>query len=111
VDPASENLPEPLASQVYRIVQESLTNAGRHAAATRVTIRLQTIGQEVLLDVQDDGRGLRPDDLQKKGSFGLVGIRERAYMLAGSVEIRGEDGRGTGIRVRLPLVARDGDAA
>jgi PAS domain S-box-containing protein len=103
VDEASGNLAEPLASQVYRIVQESLTNAGRHAAAQRVRVRLRRIGREVHLDVDDDGRGLAPDDLRKKGSFGLVGIRERVYILAGSVEIRGDAGRGTAIHVRLPV--------
>lgn len=103
VDEASANLPEPLASQVYRIVQESLTNAGRHAAAQRVRVTLRMIGPEVHLDVEDDGRGLSPEDLRKKGSFGLVGIRERAYILAGSVEIRGDAGEGTVIHVRLPI--------
>jgi PAS domain S-box-containing protein len=103
VDEASGNLAEPLASQVYRIVQESLTNAGRHAAARNVRVALRTIGPEVILDVQDDGRGLAPDDLRKKGSFGLVGIRERVYILAGSVEIRGDSGQGTVIHVRLPI--------
>jgi two-component system sensor histidine kinase UhpB len=105
VDKASENLAEPLASQVYRIVQESLTNCGRHAAAQHVRVALRTIGPEILLDVPDDGRGLAPDDLRKKGSFGLVGIRERVYILAGSVEIRGDTGRGTVIHVRLPIPA------
>jgi len=103
VDEASANLAEPLASQVYRIVQEGLTNAGRHAAAQRVRVALRTIGREVHLDIEDDGRGVTPGDLQKKGSFGLVGIRERVYILAGSVEIRGESGQGTAIQVRLPI--------
>jgi len=103
VDEASANLAEPLASQVYRIVQESLTNAGRHAAAQRVRVALRSIGPEVHLDIEDDGRGLLPEDLRKKGSFGLVGIRERAYILAGSVEIRGDAGEGTVIHVRLPI--------
>ncbi|MBL0140652.1 MAG: PAS domain S-box protein [Betaproteobacteria bacterium] len=102
VDEASGSLDEPLASQVYRIVQESLTNAGRHAAAQNVRVALRAIGPEVHLDIHDDGRGLAPDDLRKKGSFGLVGIRERVYTLAGSVEIRGDTGRGTAIHIRLP---------
>jgi PAS domain S-box-containing protein len=103
VDEATGNLAEPLASHIYRIVQESLTNAGRHAAARSVRVKLRRIGREVHLDVQDDGRGLAPEDLQKKGSFGLVGVRERVYILAGSVEIRGDAGRGTSIHVRLPI--------
>ncbi len=109
MDEASGILAEPLASQVYRIVQESLTNAGRHAAAQRVRVVLRTIGREVHLDVEDDGRGLAPDNLRKKGSFGLVGIRERVYILAGSVEIRGDTGRGTAIHVRLPVPDSRGD--
>jgi signal transduction histidine kinase len=103
VDEETGALSEPLASHLYRIVQESLTNAGRHAAAGKVRVALRTIGREVHLDVRDDGRGLSPEDLQKKGSFGLVGIRERVYILAGSVEIRGDPGHGTEIHVRLPI--------
>ena len=57
----------------------------------------------------DDGRGLAPEDLRKKGSFGLVGIRERVYILAGSVEIRGDTGQGTAIHVRLPIPVDHGD--
>ena len=103
VDDLSANIAEPLASQIYRIVQESLTNAGRHAAARNVRVHLRAIGPEIHLDVQDDGRGISPDDLRKKGSFGLVGVRERVYILAGAVEMRGDPGRGTAIHVRLPI--------
>lgn len=108
VDELSANIAEPLASQIYRIVQESLTNAGRHAAARHVRVHVRAIGPEIHLDVQDDGRGIAPDDLRKKGSFGLVGIRERVYILAGSVEMRGDPGRGTAIHVRLPIPAGTG---
>jgi signal transduction histidine kinase len=103
VDERSATIAEPLASQIFRIVQESLTNVGRHAAARNVLVRVRALGPEIHLDVHDDGRGISPEDLRKKGSFGLVGIRERAYTLAGSVEMRGEPGRGTAIHVRLPI--------
>ena len=66
-------------------------------------MHLRAIGPEIHLDVQDDGRGISPDDLRKKGSFGLVGVRERVYILAGAVEMRGDPGRGTAIHVRLPI--------
>jgi len=103
VDELSSTIAEPLASQIYRIVQESLTNAGRHAAARNLRVHVRAIGPEIHLDVQDDGRGIAPEDLRKKGSFGLVGIRERVYILAGSVEVRGDPGRGTAIHARLPI--------
>ena len=104
-DEAVKHLAEPLASQVYRIVQESLTNVARHAQATQVDVALRQRGDEIELSVHDDGVGLSQDDLEKKGSFGLVGIRERVYMLRGRVDIRGDPGQGTRIVAHLPLVS------
>ncbi len=97
-----KQLAEPLASQLFRVVQESLTNVARHAEAKIVSIRIVRKGNEVQLRVEDDGRGLSPADLEKKGSFGLTGIRERVYMLNGRVDFRGEPGRGTRIVVAVP---------
>ena len=104
VDEASENLAEPLASQVYRIVQESLTNAGRHAAAQHVRVALRTIGRRG--PPRRAGRRPRPrprTTCRRRARSGWSGIRERAYILAGSVEIRGDPGHGTVIHVRLPM--------
>jgi PAS domain S-box-containing protein len=97
-----QQLPEPLASQVFRIIQESLTNVSRHAQAKNVRISIARKGSQIELCVEDDGRGLTSSDLEKKGSFGLVGIRERVYMLQGRVDFQGEPGRGTRILANLP---------
>ena len=102
IDESCKQLAEPLASQIYRVVQESLTNVARHAEATQVKIRLVRRRDEICLDIEDNGRGLSLQDLEKKGSFGLVGIRERIYMLAGRVDMRGEPGRGTRITAVVP---------
>jgi PAS domain S-box-containing protein len=103
IEEECRQLSEPLASQVFRIVQESLTNVARHAQASHVDVALEKRRNEVQLRVQDDGRGLADSDLEKKGSFGLVGIRERVYMLNGKIEIHGEPGRGTTISATLPI--------
>ena len=103
IDEECRQLAEPLASQVFRIVQESLTNVARHAQASHVNVLLEKRRGEVHLRVQDNGRGLADADLEKKGSFGLVGIRERVYMLNGKIEIEGETGRGTRISATLPI--------
>jgi signal transduction histidine kinase len=99
-------LHDPHASAVFRILQESLTNAARHALASRVEVSIDLRDGAVALRVHDDGRGFSPDDPRKPGSFGLMGLRERAYLLGGEVNIASEPGRGTTVEVRIPLESR-----
>jgi PAS domain S-box-containing protein len=99
-------LHEPHASAVFRILQESLTNAARHARASRVEVSIGLGDGAVALRVRDDGRGFSPEDPRKPGSFGLMGLRERAYLLGGDVSIASEPGRGTTVEVRIPLESR-----
>ncbi|MEQ1803832.1 MAG: ATP-binding protein [Burkholderiaceae bacterium] len=89
----------------YRIVQEALTNAARHARATDVHIELREAAGELLLTVQDNGVGFAPDAARKTGSFGLLGIRERAQLLGGSMHTENPLGGGARLTVRLPLRA------
>lgn len=96
-------LDEAHASAVFRILQESLTNAARHAQASRIEVSIDLSDGAVALKVRDDGRGFSPDDPRKPGSFGLVGLRERAYLLGGEVNIASAPGQGTSIEVRIPL--------
>jgi len=96
------DLSDQVATAVFRILQESLTNVARHAAATQVTIRLQDLGSELLLVVQDDGRGLPDPAAGKKKSYGLLGMRERVRMLGGQLEISSEPGKGTRIEASIP---------
>lgn len=86
---------------VYRIVQEALTNVGKHARAqhVRVSVREAEDGR-VLAEVVDDGVGY--DNKAAGGGFGLVGIRERVGLAGGSLEIRSEAGKGTAVRAALP---------
>jgi two-component system, NarL family, sensor histidine kinase UhpB len=96
------DLNDQMGTAVFRIFQESLTNVARHAAATRVTIRLQELGSELLLVVQDNGRGLPDAAAGKKKSYGLLGMRERVRMLGGHLEISSEPGKGTRIEASIP---------
>ncbi len=94
---------------LYRIAQEALTNARKHAGAAHVWIELWFEPGEVRLEVRDDGEGFTvPDnlaELTQSGSYGLMGIQERAWVLNGSLEIDSEPGRGTRIHVTIPLQA------
>jgi signal transduction histidine kinase len=90
------------AAALYRVLQEIVTNVGRHAAARRVAIRLQRQGDDLELTVWDDGRGIRPEEAFSTTGLGLSGIRERSRSLGGRCEIVGSIGIGTRIRVTVP---------
>jgi PAS domain S-box-containing protein len=95
---------------LYRMVQEALTNIARHAHATEVSIEMRLVGTELVLTVQDNGGGLTPESMYREGSHGLMGARERAYMLGGTLEIGSTPGGGGRVTVRLPLVPADAPA-
>jgi two-component system, NarL family, sensor histidine kinase UhpB len=91
-----------LATAIYRMVQEALTNVARHARARSVEVILQTQNTQIVLTVADDGIGLSDQALQRAGSFGLMGLRERAHILGGTIAIGARPGGGTRLTVRLP---------
>lgn len=93
------------ATALFRIVQEALTNVARHADATRVTLDMNIEAENVILTITDDGRGSPATDAQRGKSFGLIGMRERARMLGGSVSVRTAGGEGFAVTVTLPLRA------
>lgn len=90
------------ATAVFRIVQESLTNVVRHAKATLVKVEILRSGGDVRVRVADDGRGIGEADHRKARSFGLLGMRERAYVLGGSFTIRNENKLGTTVEATIP---------
>lgn len=90
------------ATAVFRICQEALTNVTRHAQATEVQVRLEDEGIGLLLQVRDNGRGIPQERLADAKSFGLLGMRERAGLLGGDVQINTHEGEGTTILLRVP---------
>ena len=111
VDDELAEVGEPLASALYRIAQESLTNVARHASASSVDVRLECSGGDARVLISDNGRGITLENQAKPGSFGLLGIRERALLLGGDASISGDPGTGTTIQVRIPLSAAVREAA
>ncbi|HEY9382985.1 MAG TPA: ATP-binding protein, partial [Gemmatimonadales bacterium] len=92
----------------YRVLQEALTNVARHAEARRVRVELASDAATVELRVEDDGIGLQPagpsgDVARGRRRLGLQGMRERAALLGGSVEVESQRGAGTTITARFPL--------
>ena len=98
-------------TNVYRIVQEALNNVHKHSGATIVSVVLERRGEEVVLIIDDDGRGFErtPDDEGNPRGIGLLGMRERASLALGTLDVRSAPGEGTTISFRVPLeVAQDG---
>ena len=96
-------LPDAQATAVFRIVQESLANVAKHAAASRVEVAIEHTGAELALRIRDDGSGFSIKDPRKPNSYGLIGLRERASLLGGHASIISAPGQGTRIEVRLPV--------
>ncbi|MER6161182.1 sensor histidine kinase [Streptomyces sp. NPDC001868] len=105
-----EPLHDEVSATLLRIAQEALSNTARHAAAGRVGVTLTFLGDEVILDIRDDGRGFDPRALPERtrtGGFGLDGMRVRAERIAGALTLESEPGHGTALSARVPLVRHD----
>ena len=97
-----------LNTAFFRIFQEALTNIIRHANASQVDVRLTEVGGQLVLEIKDNGRGISEAEISSTKSIGLLGMQERAALLGGDVRLRGESGRGTTVRVRIPLSSKPG---
>jgi len=100
----NERLADQIETTIYRSVQEALTNVARHAQARSVSILVERRQKDIVAIIEDDGRGFNADLVHRDGHLGLLGIRERAESLGGSVTIESSHGRGTSIFIQLPVV-------
>ena len=91
------------STAIFRIVQEALTNILRHAQASRVSILIEELDGELVLEIRDDGRGIKEEEITGSLSLGLIGMRERTHLLGGRIGITGTAGRGTVLTLRVPI--------
>jgi signal transduction histidine kinase len=107
VDGMRKEIPVGVKKNLYRIAQEALTNVRRHAKASEVEIRLHTTEDQLELSVKDNGRGFKLQEAleraQSEKRFGLLGMQERAYLMGGALETETGPGKGTILRIILPL--------
>ena len=93
------DLPPHVATSVYRIAQEALQNVVKHAGATKARLRLLIHGDTITLEIEDDGKGFTP---RSSTGYGLPGMRERAELLGGTLDVKSYPGQGTLLRLRFP---------
>ena len=84
---------------VFRIVQETLTNVARHANATKVKVSIKKTNHEIIVEIKDNGVGISDEKRKGENSFGLLGMRERATITGGTLEISGAEGKGTTVKL------------
>jgi len=96
-------LKQDLATAIFRIFQETLTNIARHANATKVKVSLQKKDGNLELEIKDNGKGITEKQISDPKSFGLIGIRERIYHWRGEIKITGTKDKGTTVSVNIPL--------
>jgi signal transduction histidine kinase len=97
-------------TNLYRIVQEGLTNVGRHAKASRVDILLETRADKIILVVEDDGIGFEPTAVDQKARLGLLGVRERVNVLNGKFIVESAVGKGTTLYIEVPYAHSSDDS-
>jgi PAS domain S-box-containing protein len=101
-DGGLEHLSKNVSTTIYRAIQESLTNIARHSGARNAWVMLAAQDGSLEVEVEDDGRGMAPEDLAKAGSLGLKGMRERIAYIGGSFEVARAPRGGTRLRIRVP---------
>ncbi len=103
-DPETVTVNDPaFATALFRIFQEALFNVGKHAMASRVETSIQKTNEFLSLQIKDNGRGISESDLLKTDAFGILGLKERVFLINGNVEIKGIPNQGTTVTVRIPL--------
>lgn len=101
VDITAQDISSAVGYQLFRIIQECLTNVMKHAEASKVSVLLRHDGKKIELHVSDNGKGLSPQS--KSGGFGIKGMQERVESMHGTVEIQSQPGQGTSLQVVIPV--------
>jgi PAS domain S-box-containing protein len=96
------HLPKKYSTPIFRILQESLTNVARHSGAKKVNILLEERDGILILEVEDNGKGLPKGETSARNSVGILGMRERARQLGGELKMTGSPGKGTKVAIVLP---------
>ena len=102
-DRSDIDAPAAVSTGLFRIYQEALTNAVRHSNARAIDSSIKIVDGRIILEIRDDGKGIDMSAMENRKSFGLLGIKERVYVMKGQYELASEPGKGTSISVSVPI--------
>jgi len=106
IDPNFFDPDKERSTALFRIFQELLTNVARHANATRVNVALVEGPGALALSVEDNGRGIKDNEIESPRSLGFLGLRERVLAFGGMIEVKGDEGKGTKVAVSIPVTTQ-----
>jgi two-component system sensor histidine kinase UhpB len=98
------DLDQEKSTALFRIFQESIFNSARHANASKILINLLEVNNQLILEIADNGKGITQNQLSDPKSLGLLGMKERALILGGSVEIKSSMNNGTTVKAVIPFI-------
>ena len=102
-----ESLPPEIQVQLIRIIQEALNNVRKHSRAKQAWVTCHQIGEDLLIEVRDDGKGFSPEEVPSVSRYGLQGMQERSDLIGADIQIISWPGEGTTVRIRLPMPVGD----
>jgi len=100
------DIPDSIKNGLFRILQEALTNISRHANATTITVTLEQKDQQLILTIEDNGRGFEKKEIDSKKTLGILGMKERTQVMGGNYEINSIPGKGTTVMVTVPYTKK-----
>jgi len=103
----SNPLPPEVQVQLIRIIQEALNNVRKHSQATHARVSCRQIGEDLLIEVHDDGKGFSPEEVPSVSRYGLQGMQERSDLIGADFQIISLPGEGTTVKIRLPIPIGD----
>ena len=101
--PTEENLPPEIQVQLIRIIQEALSNVRKHACATKAWVSYRQVGQELIIEVRDDGCGFSIEEIPSVSRYGLQGMRERSELIGADFQVISQIDEGTIVKIRIPI--------
>lgn len=105
--PMEENLPQEIQVQLIRIIQEALNNVRKHSDAKQAWVSCRQVGDDLLVEVRDDGKGFSPEEVPSVSRYGLQGMQERSDLVGADFQVISFPGEGTTVRIRLPIIVGD----
>jgi len=103
INPLGYNAGDEDAVIIFRIIQEAVHNAIQHANASNIHVRTEKDAENITICIKDDGIGLDSNDINTSNSFGILGMKEKATQLGGTISITGDQGKGTNIELKIPV--------
>ena len=103
ISPSELDLPDNLKVTVFRLFQETCTNVARHSQATELEIKINIVNSKLIMEIKDNGIGIKKEQINDHKSFGIIGMKERLNNINGKIIFKSGTNKGTTVKIEVPL--------